>query len=86
MNSYTRGIIIDGKTFNSKIWPIRLAIHITSRYYQQIFIKGLTEHTSLWKMQKKCSILPTKMKQRELKISHEHSENNGKIEFNDGEL
>ena len=34
----------------------------------------------------KCCILQTKVKHREVKISHEHSEKNEKIEFNDGEL
>lgn len=34
----------------------------------------------------KMAGLRTKVKRREVKISHEHSEENEKIEFNDGEL
>lgn len=45
---------------------------------------------SLWAqkntLHKKCAVLQTKVKQREVKISHEHPEEDEKIEFNDGEL
>lgn len=55
-------------------------------YYQQIFIKGSKEHTSLQITHKICATLQTKVRPREVKISHEHSEKNEKIEFNDGDL